>query len=323
MEFRTLGRTDLKVSRISMGAMTFGGQTAEADAIAMVDRCMEIGINFYDTANIYNGGLAETILGKALRGRRHKVVLASKVRGRMGDEPDDAGLSRPAIRKAVDGTLRRLQTDYLDLYYLHQPDWDTRIEETLAVMDELVTEGKIRYPATSNYAAWQMVQTLWHAENRSYVPPTVSQPMYNLLARGIEQEYLTFCKEYGIAVVAYNPLAGGLLTGKHAAQGPPAPGTRFDGNPMYLDRYWHPQYFAAVGKLAGIAREAGITLVGLAFGWLLSQPVVDSVIIGAARMEHLEENIKACQGPPLSEGVLKGCDEVWQELRGPTPKYNR
>ena len=288
MEMRTLGRTDLKVSRVSMGAMNFGSQVSEADAVRMIDRCLDCGINFFDTANVYNRGMSETILGYALRGRRHQVVLASKVRGKMGDEPDDAGLSRAAIRKAIDGSLKRLGTDYLDIYYLHLPDWDTRIEETLGAMDELVTEGKVRYPASSNYASWQMVQMLWHAENHGFVPASISQPMYNVLARGIEQEYLACCREFRFAVVAYNPLAGGLLTGKHLPEAPPAAGTRFDGNAMYLDRYWHPAYFHAVKKLQAVAEQAGMSLIALAFRWLLSQPQVDSVILGASRLEHLE-----------------------------------
>lgn len=322
MEFRTLGKTDLKVTRLSLGTMTFGSQTSEQDAVRMVDRCLEAGINFFDTANVYNKGLSETITGKALKGRRHNVVLASKVRGKMGDEPDDEGLTRAAVRKAIDATLKRLQTDYLDLYYLHQPDWKTGIAESLDAFDELVREGKVRYPATSNYAAWQISQMLWISQDHGYIAPTISQPMYNLLARGIEQEYLAFCKECNVAVIPYNPLAGGLLTGKHKPQAPIA-GTRFDGNKMYQDRYWHPEYFTAVQELTDIAARAEMSLVSLSFRWILSQPIVDSIILGATRVEQLEENIKLCQGPPLSEEILKACDEVWEKLRGVTPKYNR
>lgn len=323
MEMRTLGKTDLRVSRLSMGAMTFGGQVQEADAIRMVDACLEKGINFFDTANVYNRGQSEIILGRALKGRRHKVVLATKARGKMGDEPDEVGLKRPAIRKAIDESLKRLGTDYVDLYYLHQPDWDTPIAETLAAMDELVREGKVRYPATSNYASWQVLQMLWLSENRGFVPPTVSQQMYNLLARGIEQEYLAFCKEFGIAVIAYNPLAGGLLTGKYSSPESPHDGTRFDNNKMYQDRYWHPQYFESLAELAAIAERAGLSIVALAFRWLLTQPAVDSVILGATSLAQLEENFKACEGPPLSPEIMDQCDAVWQKLRGITPKYNR
>ncbi len=323
MEYRVLPQTDLKVSRLSMGTMTFGSQVSEADSIRMMDRCLEAEINFFDTANIYNQGESERIVGQGLKGRRKNIILASKARGKMGGGPDDVGLSRAAIRKAIEASLRRLQTDYLDLYYLHQPDYDTPIEETLETMAELVREGKVRYPAISNYAAWQVTQILWLCEKNGYPRPCISQPMYNLLARGIEDEYLPFCRKFQIAVVPYNPLAGGFLSGKHRSDAEPARGTRFDGNRMYLDRYWHGDYFQAVEATAQIAREAGRSLVELAFQWLLSRPVVDSIILGASKMEQLEANLKACEGTPLDKATLERCDGVWNRLRGVTPKYNR
>jgi aryl-alcohol dehydrogenase-like predicted oxidoreductase len=303
--------------------MTFGGQTDEPAAARLVDRALDAGINFLDTANAYNQGRSEEFLGRILRGRREKVILATKVFNKMGDAPDDRGLSRAAMRKAIDASLKRLQTDRVDLYYLHQPDWETPIEETLETMEELVSAGKVRYPAVSNYAAWQVCEILGLCEKRGWKPYRISQPMYNLLARGIEEEYLAFSKRFGVAILPYNPLAGGLLTGKHQRAKGPVSGTRFDGNPMYLNRYWHDDYFAAVEDLKGIAREAGLTLVELAFRWLLSQPAVDSVILGASRLEQLEENLKACEGGPLDEATLKRCDDVWRRLRGITPKYNR
>jgi aryl-alcohol dehydrogenase-like predicted oxidoreductase len=323
MEYRTLAHTDLRVSRLSFGTMTFGAQTDEATAVRMVDRCLDAGINFFDTANVYNQGRSEAILGKALAGRREKVILATKVRGKMESAPEETGLSPAAIHQAIDSSLKRLQTDYVDLYYLHQPDYDVPIEETLAAMDELVRAGKVRYPAVSNYAAWQVTEILWLCEKKGYKPPHVSQPMCNLIARGIEEEYLPFCRRFGVAVVPYNPLAGGLLTGKHARERGPIQGTRFDGNAMYQDRYWHADDFAAVEELKSVAREAGKTLVDLAFQWLLSQPMVDSIILGASRLMQLEENLHACEGGPLEPAVLARCDAVWQRLRGVTPKYNR
>lgn len=323
MEYRNLQHTDLKVSRLSFGNMTFGSQTDEADAPRIVDRLLEAGINFFDTANSYNLGRAETILGKALGARRKDIILASKVFNKMGDGPDDRGLSRAAMRKAINASLQRLATDYLDIYYLHQPDSATPIEETLATMDELVRGGKVRYPAVSNYAAWQVAEILWVCEKHGYKPPYISQPMYNLIARGIEEEFLPFCKHFGISVVPYNPLAGGLLTGKHQKQAGPMAGTRFDGNPMYLNRYWHDDYFAAVDDLRAIARDAGKTLVELAFQWLLGQPLVDSIILGASRLEQLEENLKAGEGGKLDAETASRCDAVWKRLRGITPKYNR
>jgi aryl-alcohol dehydrogenase-like predicted oxidoreductase len=323
MEHRTLGKTDLKVSRLALGTMTFGGQVAEAEAIRMVDRCLGHGINFFDTANVYHQGKSEIILGQALRGRRHQAVLATKVRGKMGEEPDDVGLKRSAIRKAIDASLQRLGTDYVDLYYLHQPDWETRIEETLAAMAELVREGKIRYPAVSNYAAWQIVQILWHCTDHGFVLPTVSQLMYNLLARGIEQECVACCREYGIGIIAYNPLADGLLTGKHLQESGPAPGTRFDDNKMCQDRYWHPACFDAVQEAAAIAARAGMTTTALAFHWLLAQPAVDCMLLGASGLDQLEENLKACAGPVLDPDIAKDCNAVWEKLRGVAPKYHR
>jgi len=289
----------------------------------MVDQCLEAGINFFDTANMYNVGRAETVLGEALGARRSRVILASKVRYKMGDAPDESGLSRAAIHKALEASLRRLGTDYLDLYYLHWPDYDTPIEETLAAVDELIRAGKVRYAAISNYAAWQVCEILCLCEKKGFAAPCVSQPMYNVLARGIEDEYLPFCRRFGISVIAYNPLAGGLLTGKHSRAQGPIEGTRFDKNALYLGRYWHDDYFAAVEELQTIAREAGKSLVELALQWLLSQEQVDSVILGASRPEQLAENLKACEGGPLDGPTLRRCDEVWKRLRGVTPKYNR
>ena len=323
MDYRTLPHTGLKVSRVSFGTMTFGSQTDEATARRMIDLCIDAGINFIDTANVYNRGLSETMVGKLLKGRRDKIVLTTKVRGKMGDGPDESGLSRAAIHKAIDSSLQRLQTDYVDLYYLHQPDYDVPIEETLAAMDELVMAGKVRYPAVSNYAAWQVAEIHCISQKNGFKPPFISQPMYNLLARAIEDEYLPFCRRYGVAVVPYNPLAGGLLTGKLVRNAKPAQGSRFDENKMYLDRYWHEDDFAAVEDLKAIARASQKTLVELALQWLLGRDQVDSIILGASRLEQLEENLKACEGPRLPGDVLKRCDAVWGRLRGVTPKYSR
>jgi 1-deoxyxylulose-5-phosphate synthase len=323
MEYRTLPQTDLNVSRLSFGTMPFGSQADEAASCRMVDRCLDAGINFFDTANMYNLGKAETVLGRALEGRRAKVILATKARFKMGEAADEGGLSRAGIHKAIDASLKRLGTDYVDLYYLHWPDYDVPIEETLAAMDELVRAGKVRYPAISNYAAWQVCEILWAAEKNGFTPPRVSQPMYNLLARGIEDEYLPFCKKFEIGVIPYNPLAGGLLTGKHSRDQGPIAGTRFDKNQLYLNRYWHDDYFDAVEELRTVAREAGKTLIELSLQWLLGRPQVDSIILGASRLEQLEENLKACEAGPLDQTTLERCDAVWARLRGITPKYNR
>ena len=323
MQTRTLPHSDLTVSRVCFGTMTFGAQTDAPTARRMVDACLDRGVNFLDTANVYNRGESERILGGILNGRRSQVVLASKVRVKMGDAPDESGLSRAAMLKAIDESLRRLQTDYLDLYYLHMPDPATPIEESLETMDGLVRAGKVRYPAISNYASWQVVRMLWLSEQRGYRPPVISQPMYNLLARGIEQEYLAMCREFGISNAVYNPLAGGLLTGKQQRERP-ASGTRFDNNQLYLDRYWHPAYFDAVDELGAAAERAGRSLTDLSLNWLLHHTAADCIILGASKMEHLEQNLDLLEhGGPLAPETLAVCDQVWQKLRGVTPTYNR
>lgn len=323
METRTLPHTDLTVSRACFGSMTFGSQTDEATAGRMFDLCLDHGINFFDTANSYNSGAAENIAGNILKGRRDRVVLASKVGRKMGDGPDEDGLSPAAMRKAIDLTLQRLRTDYLDLYYLHVPDWNTPVEETLATMNEFVRAGKVRYPACSNYAGWQVAQMIAISEKCGYKAPYVSQPMYNLLARGIEQEYLAMCKAFGVSTVVYNPLAGGMLTGKHYRDRPLA-GGRFDNNPLYLDRYWHSAYFDAVDELQAVAQRAGRSAIDVSLNWLHHHTAVDCVILGASTFEHLEQNLRAFEtGGPLPEDILKAIGQVWHNLRGITPNYNR
>jgi len=322
MDQTTLKNTDLRVSRICFGAMTFGGQTGEEAAARMIGLCREHGINFLDTANVYNRGASEEMLGRLLAGRRQEFVLASKVRMKMGDEPDLQGLSRGAILRAIDDSLRRLRTDYLDVYYLHLPDYAVPIEETLEAMNELVRQGKVRHVATSNYSGWQVVEMFWISERKGYRPPYISQPMYNLIARGIEQEYLPMCQRFGVSNFVYNPLAGGLLTGKHRREAPIA-GTRFDKNQMYLDRYWHPSDFDAVDQLREIAAKAGRSLTSLALNWLYRHTEAEGIILGASTMEHLEQNLNVLGDGPLDAETLQACDQVWNALRGPTPKYNR
>ncbi len=322
MMFKKLSRTDLNISRLCFGTMTFGKPADQRTSTHMVDQCIQGGINFFDTANMYQLGVAETMLGEALKGRRKGVILASKVRFKMGDAPDQSGLSRKAILRAVEESLKRLQTDYLDIYYLHYPDYEVPIEETLDTLELLVKQGKIRYPATSNYAAWQQTEMLWIAEKKNYKPAVIAQPMYNLVARGIEQEWLPMTKHYGLSNIVYNPLAGGLLTGKHRIQ-TVTPGTRFDNNKLYQDRYWHKQDFDAVEKLNSIAQKSGRSLISIAINWLLHHTASDCVILGASRPEQLAQNLTACEEGPLPADVVIACDEVWNELRGPIPVYNR
>jgi aryl-alcohol dehydrogenase-like predicted oxidoreductase len=262
------------------------------------------------------------MLGRLLEGRRRDFIVASKVRNKMGDGEDQNGLSRAAILRAIDDSLRRLQTDYLDIYYLHLPDYAVPIEESLGAMSEVVKQGKARYVAASNYSGWQTLEMLWIAERKGYPAPYLNQPMYNLIARGIEQEYLPMCKQYGLSNIVYNPLAGGLLTGKHRREAP-LPGTRFDNNRMYLDRYWHQADFDAVEQLQQIASAAGRSLLSLSLNWLYHHTPSDCIILGASKVEHLQENLKVLGDGPLDAPTLQACDEVWTTLRGPTPKYNR
>jgi aryl-alcohol dehydrogenase-like predicted oxidoreductase len=302
--------------------MTFGGQVEEAAAGRIVDLCFERGINFFDTANSYTKTESERILGNLLKGRRDRVVLASKVGVKTGEPPDVSPLSRKSILENLDNSLRRLQTDYLDIYYLHMPDYEAPLEESLAAMDEAVRAGKVRYPAMSNYAAWQYCQALWISAQRGYKAPQISQPMYNLLARGIEQEFLPFCKTFGVSTIVYNPLAGGLLTGKQNRERP-LPGTRFDANQMYLDRYWHPAYFDAVDELQKIADQAGRSMIDVALNWLLFHSATDCIILGASKIEQLEQTLEVFGKAPLDDATVAALDQVWQNLRGVTPKYNR
>jgi len=321
MEKTPLGDTGLTSSRLVLGTMTFGSQVDEAAATEMVARALDAGITHLDTANSYNAGLSEEIVGRVLGSRRDEVVLASKVFNRFGPGPDEQGLSAPAVRKAIDASLRRLGTDHVDIYYLHQPDWTVPIEETLAVMAELVDAGKVRHIGVSNYAAWQICEIRNLAERNGWPPVVVSQQMYNLLARSLEDEYAAFSEHAGLADIVYNPLAGGLLTGKHQYDEAPSAG-RFT-QESYRDRYWTKGQFEAVSRLGEVAAGAGLSLIELSLRWLLSRPVVDAVLLGASSLGQLEANLAAAEGPALDEATLAACDEVWRELRGPIPRYNR
>jgi aryl-alcohol dehydrogenase (NADP+) len=322
MEQRRLGTSGLLIPRLTLGTMTLGAQVDAAVSRSMVDLALERGVNFLDTANVYNGGRAEELLGEIIAGRRDRFLIASKVGIKMADGPEDQGLSPSAIRKGIEGTLRRLRTDYVDLYYLHQPDYQMPLADSLAALDGLVRAGMVRHVACSNYASWQVCQMLWLAERNGWHPMQAVQPMYNLLARGIEQELLPACREFRLAVIPYNPLAGGLLTGKHSAERP-VEDSRFTRMPLYRDRYWHDANFAAIQELTRLARESGRSLARLAVRWVLDRQAVTSVILGASRLEHLQENLAAADDPPLSADVLAACDAVWKQLRGTTPVYNR
>ncbi len=303
MQVKRLGRTGLKVTEICMGTMTFGNQAPEEIAHAILDRALEAGVNFVDTADIYpipgsikTAGRTEEVVGRWLKGKRQRVVLATKCGNRVGPEPNDQGLSRQHILDAVDASLRRLQTDCIDLYQVHWPDPDTPLEETMRALDDLVRWGKARYIGCSNFEAWRLCKALWISDRLHLSRFDSVQPPYSLLARDFERELLPLCSEEGIGVITYSPLAGGLLTGKYRRDQPPPEGTRFalspPTGPLYRERYWHDRLFDAVDRVAEIAQACGATPAQLSVAWLLRQPTVTSVILGATRLQHLEETLK-------------------------------
>lgn len=319
-EATTAERFDLGTA--VFGTMTFGQQTSETDAHQMVALCREAGVTMFDTANMYGDGRSEEILGRAVAPFRDEVLIATKVGNRHDLPAERPQLTAASIREEVDASLRRLGTDRIDLYYMHVPDPVTPIEETLGAFQELVDAGKIRAVGQSNHAAWQVVEMIHIAAAHGWTRVTYGQPMYNLVARRIEEEYAAFSDRYGMANIVFNPLAGGLLTGKHAMDRPPAPGTRFT-KASYQQRYWTPQHFAAVTELTAIAADAGMTLIELSLRWLDAQPQVAAVLLGASTTDHLRTNLAALQGPPPDDDTCRRVDEVWATLRGAAPRYNR
>jgi aryl-alcohol dehydrogenase (NADP+) len=300
-----LGRTGLQVSRICLGTMTFGLQCDEPTAVAILDRAAAGGISFLDAADVYpvggsldTVGRTEAILGRWLAGRRPDFVLATKCAGVMGARPWERGLSRKHILDAIDASLRRLRTDYVDLYQLHSPDRETPIDETLRALDDVVRAGKARYVGCSNYLAYQVARAIGRSEAQGLVRFDSVQPRYNLLFRQVERELLPLCREEGIGVIPYNPLAGGFLTGKHRREAGPTPGTRFtlgSAAGRYQDRYWHEREFATVEALRPLAAEAGISLTRMAVAWVLAHPAVTAPIIGASRPEQLDDVLPAVE----------------------------
>jgi aryl-alcohol dehydrogenase-like predicted oxidoreductase len=311
METRKLRGTDLTVSRICLGTMAFGSAVDGPDAMRIVDRCVDAGVNFFDTANVYNGGRAETILSSALQGRRHRVVLATKVGGKMGDGIHQSGLSADAISTNIEHSLRRLQTDYIDVCYLHLPDRSTPLEETLRAMEDMVTSGKVRYPGTSNYAAWEACRILWLSEARGYRRYPVCQSPYNLLARSLESELLPFCNDLGVSLIAYNVFAGGLLTNE------PNEAT------ASKTRYWRPAYVEAATKLRSLAQRGGRPLTALAINWLLHHTATECAVLGPGSVEQLEQSLDALRFGSLPDDVVTECNAVSADLAGMPLRYHR
>jgi aryl-alcohol dehydrogenase (NADP+) len=302
MEHVRLGRTGLQVSRLCLGTMTFGYQCDEPTSVAILNAAADAGITFLDTADVYplGGGLdtvgrTEEIIGRWLVGRRDSVVLATKCVGRMGPQPWQQGASRRHILDAVEGSLRRLGTDYIDLYQLHSFDPGVSHDETLSALDQLVRDGKVRYIGCSNYLASQLARAIGRSETLGLARFDSVQPRYNLLYRNCERELFPLCLDDGVGVIPYNPLAGGFLTGKHRP-GAPTEGTRFTlgtAAQNYQNRYWNDRDFATVDTLRDMAAEAGLTLTQLAVAWCLAQPAVTSPIIGASRADQLAEPVTA------------------------------
>ena len=322
MQYKKVGRTGLKISEITLGTMIFGKQVNEADAINILDLAFEKGITSFDTADGYTGGRSEEIVGKALKNKRQAVVLATKVASPQGPGPNERGLSREHIMQAVEASLKRLGTEYLDIYYAHTPDYTTPIEETLRVFDNLVKQGKVRYVACSNYRAWQLVRALAVSEQHKLARFDCIQSPYNLITRDIETELLPCCDGEGVGVTVYNPLAAGLLTGKHSAGKTPAADTRFAVDKNYYERYWAPVNFTAVDHLKKIADAHNRKMAQFSLAWVLGNPVVSSAIVGASSTKQLEENLGALD-IKLSLEEIKACDDVWLELRPPRFFYGR
>src|SRR5579872_623518 len=303
--------------------MTFGLQCDEAQSGAILDAALEGGITFLDTADAYplggdlsTVGRTEEILGRYLAGRRDDVVLATKCFMPVGRRHWDAGMSRKHILDAIDASLRRLQTDYVDLYQLHFDDRLTPLDETLRALDDVVRSGKARYIGVSNWQAWRLALAVGRSELLRTVPIVSVQPRYNLLFRSYERDLFPLCEEVGIGVIPYNPLAGGLLTGKHRRHDD-APEGRFTlGNAggMYRDRYWHDREFDTIEALRPLADEAGISLVHLAIGWVLSRPAVTAPIVGASRPEQLGDAL-AAQAKPLEQDLVSRIDELTRQWR--------
>jgi aryl-alcohol dehydrogenase-like predicted oxidoreductase len=311
---------ELNLPKLGLGTMTFGEQVDLPAARELLRQAVDAGALMVDTANVYEAGGSEALLGEVLGDVRDQVVLATKV-GIPTSQGDRSPLAPHRIREELAGSLRRLRTDHVDLYYLHQPDRTTPFEESLSALAALIDEGKVGAWGVSNFAAWQICELRHVAHGLSMPPPLCAQQQYNLVSRRIEDEYTEFARTAGVGTVVYNPLAGGILTGKHLGSADPVEG-RFS-SPMYRERYWNEQVHGAVQRLAELAEDLGLSLVQLALRWLLSRDHVTSVLLGASRPEHLQENIAAACGDPLDAQSLTVCDSVWATLRGAAPAYNR
>ncbi len=312
------------MSRLCLGTMTFGLQSDEATGFAIMDRAAEAGVDFLDSSDAYplggdlaSRGRTEEIIGRWMLGKRDRFIVATKCFAPTGPAPFDAGNSRKHIMSAVDASLRRLQTDYIDLYQLHGYDLDTPIDETLGALDDLVHSGKVRYIGCSNFLTYQLVRAIGRSETLRLARFDSVQPRYNLLFRQIERDMLPFCEEDGVGVISYNPIAGGLLSGKHTGSAPPPDGSRFTlgwAGQMYQERYWNERAFDTVEALRKLADQAGVSLVTLSVAWVLASKAITAPIIGASRPEQLDASLAAAEYK-LDADLKRQMDELTYEYR--------
>jgi aryl-alcohol dehydrogenase-like predicted oxidoreductase len=302
---KLLGDSGLKVSVVGLGCNNFGRRLAEGGAIEVVASALDAGITLFDTADIYSEGQSEEILGKALRGRREHAIIATKFGGQMGTSPFQRGASRRWLRIAVEASLRRLGTDWIDVYQLHFPDDGTPIAETLQTLDDLVHEGKVRYLGSSNFAAWQVDDAEWTAQTKHLARFVSAQNEYNLLQRAVEAELTSACVRYGVGIIPYSPLASGLLTGKFRRGEPPPPDTRIGKNPQLAQRWLTDRNFDVIESLQQFAEQRSLSLLDVAIGGLAAQPQVASVIAGAMTPQQVLANVRAGQWRPSVEDLAE------------------
>ncbi len=323
MQYAQLGRTNLQVSRFCLGTMMFGGKTPEDEATRIIRTAIDAGVNFVDTANAYNGGASEEIVGKSLDGLRDRVVLASKFGMTMGPGANDAGVSRYHIVRSVEASLRRLRTDRIDILYIHWPMEAMRLEEPLRALDDLVRAGKILYPACSNLPAWLLMRALWIQDVNGFAPIIVGQYPYNLIERGVEVELLPAAKAMGVGIVVYRPLSAGALTAKYLDEIPA--GTRGEQDAR-LDP-WTKKYAEGIAKLRDLARAKGFTAADAATAWVRSHPAVTAPIVGISRLDQLEANLKGFAWDMTAEERQEISSyfptEVWEESGGRFPAWRR
>lgn len=308
MDERRVGNSGLKVSVLGLGCNNFGGRLDEAASIRVVHAALDYGVTHFDTADVYpmgDGGRSEEILGRALRGRRDEVVLATKCGMQMDEAGRMKGASRRYVMAAVEASLRRLATDHVDLLYVHKPDPDTPVEETLRALDDLVHAGKVRYVAFSNAAAWQVVEADWTARAAGLHRFVATQEQYSLVARSVEKEVIPVCRSYGLGLVPYFPLASGILTGKYRSGEAAPEGTRLAKSERLAGIFMTPENLALADRLRDFAESRGHGLLDLAFAWLLRDPVVPSVIAGASTPEQVEANAEACTWQLSAEEVAE------------------